>query len=48
MRSSRMDGETPSAQGRSFEKMSEVVDVIQKSQASEEKERKAVKTISNM
>ena len=42
------DGETHSAQGLSFEEMSEAVDVIQEENISEEKERKAVQTISKM
>ncbi len=42
------DGETNSAQGLSFEEMSEAVDVIQEENVSEEKERKAVQTISKM
>lgn len=42
------DGETHSAQGLSFEEMSEAVDIIQEEDVSEEKERKAVQTISKM
>lgn len=42
------DEETHLAQGLSFEEMSEAVDVIQEQNVSEEKERKAVQTISKM
>lgn len=42
------DEETHSAQGLSFEEMSEAVNVIQEENISKEKERKAVQTISKM